>query len=95
MNTNTCHSKMCKQRKRKIPEKSKGNEILKFMREDKLGWQQIFPQEAGKQEVSGMIYSTCGKEKNLQPRILYAAGQSFRIEGEIVSQTKTKGVCDH
>ena len=33
--------------------------------------------------------------KNAQPRILYPARLSLRIEGEIVSQTKIKGVHDH
>ena len=34
--------------------------------------------------------------KNMQPRILYPARLSFKIEGENkVSQAKIKGVCDH
>ena len=36
--------------------------------------------------------------KNMQPRILYPARLSFKIEGEIKKfprQTKIKGVCDH
>ena len=35
-------------------------------------------------------------QKNMQPRILYPARLSFKIEGEIkISQTKVKGVSDH
>ena len=36
-------------------------------------------------------------QKNTQPRILYPARLSFKIEGDIKSfpDTKTKGVCNH
>lgn len=35
------------------------------------------------------------KWKNIQPRILYPVKLPFKIEGEIVSQTKTKEFHDH
>ena len=35
--------------------------------------------------------------KNMQPRILYPASLSFRIEGDkgLPKQTKTEGICHH
>jgi len=43
----------------------------------------IFQQKHCRPEDSGMTYSMSGKENYIQPRILYPAKFSFRIEEEI------------
>ena len=56
-----------------------------------LDWQQTYPQRPGRPERAGMIYIRALNEKNMQPRILYPARLSLKIEGEIKSfQNKQK-----
>ena len=50
-----------------------------------LEWHQIYPQRIGRPENGGKIIFRVLNEKKMQPRILYPAKLSFRMDGDIKS----------
>ena len=65
---------------------------MKAAREDRSGLQETYPQARKEwQDIFNML-----NWKNIQPRILYPARLSFKIEGKIkLPRQKSKGVHNH
>ena len=70
-----------KERILKVAKRKREGHITK---ESSKGYQLIFLQKLRRPERSGMIYSQFQKG-NIQPRLLFSARLSFRIEGDIKS----------